>query len=93
MDIKEMEKIINTKLDELAEIIDMPTAAEYRIRKIQKAQSYENKTVKDITKELLTHYREWDKYSVAIMTATIIKNNNYQWKGKVKGQIEAQLLP
>jgi tryptophanase len=92
MDIKEMEKIINTKLDELAEIIDIPRAAEYRIRKIQKAQSYENKTVKDITKELLTHYREWDKYSAAIMTATIIKNNNYQWKGKIKRQIEAHLL-
>ena len=92
MDIKEIEKIINTKMDELAEIIDMPRASEYRIQKIQKAQSYENKTVKDVTKELLTHYREWDKYSVAIMTATIIRNNNYQWKGKIKGQIEEHLL-
>ena len=87
-----MEKIINTKLDEVLEIIDIPRAAEYRIQKIQKAQSYENKTVKDVTKELIMHYREWDKYSIAIMTATIIKNNNYQWKGKIREQIEAQLL-
>ncbi len=93
IDIKEMEKIINTKLDEVLEIIDIPRAAEYRIQKIQKAQSYENKTVRDVTKELIMHYREWDKYSIAIMTATIIKNNNYQWKGKIREQIEAQLLP
>jgi hypothetical protein len=91
MDIQEIKKIINIKTDEIAAIIDVQTT-EYRIAKYQKATTYIGKKVREVVEELKSHYKEWDIYSIAIMTASIAQNYGIALKPKIKEKMIRQIL-
>jgi serine/threonine protein kinase len=91
MDIQEIKKIINIKTDEIAAIIDVQTM-EYRMTKYQQFTTYRNKKVREVVEELKRHYKEWDIYSIAIMTASVAQNYGITLKPKIREKIIRQIL-
>lgn len=91
MDIQEIQKIIKIKTDEIAEIIDTQTT-EYQLAKYQQATTYMGKKVRQVVEELKSHYKEWDIYSIAVMTASIAQNYGITLKPKIKEKIIRQIL-
>ena len=91
MDIQEIKKIINIKTDEIAAIIDVQTM-EYRMTKYQQFTTYRNKKVREVVEELKGHYKEWDIYSIAIMTASVAQNYGITLKPKIREKIIRQIL-
>jgi hypothetical protein len=69
-----------------------PLINDYQMTKYQKFTTYKNKKVRQVIEELKEHYKEWDVYSIAIMTASIAQNYRITLKPKLKEKIIQQLL-
>jgi serine/threonine protein kinase len=99
MDIQEIQKIIYIKTNEIAAIIDNTQNGnvgneinEYRITKYQHFKLYMGKKIRLVVEELKAHYKEWDIYSIAIMTASIAQNYGITLKPKIREKMIRQIL-
>jgi hypothetical protein len=50
------------------------------------------KKVREVVEELKSHYKEWDIYSIAIMTASIAQNYGIALNPKIKEKMIRQIL-
>lgn len=68
------------------------SAEDYRYAKYQHFKLFMGKKVRQVVEELKSHYKEWDIYSIAIMTASIAKNYGIILKPKIREKIIRQIF-
>jgi serine/threonine protein kinase len=68
------------------------SAENYRYAKYQHFKLFMGKKVRQVVEELKSHYKEWDIYSIAIMTASIAQNYGIKLNPKIREKIIRQIF-